>query len=55
MGSWVISADPVGAVLDTFDGGVDLAEGFLFAGDEAQREVAVESIGAGIGHVLTVG
>ena len=47
-------ADPVGAVADAFDGGLHLGQRILFARDEAEGEIAVKGIGAGVGHVLAV-
>jgi len=48
-------AHAVAAVFDALDGGIDFAERFLFARDEAESEVTVEGIGASVGHVLSIG
>src|SRR6202451_798840 len=48
-------ADPVGAVAHALDRGLDLRERLLLAGDQAEREVAVERVRAGVRHVLAVG
>ena len=48
-------ADAVGAVVDAFDRGLDFGERLLLVGDHAEGEVAVEGVGARVGHVLAVG
>ena len=53
-GPFAIAAKAVGGVFKTLQSFFDFVERFLFAGDDAQRELAIEIVGAGVGHVQAV-
>jgi len=48
-------ADAVGAALDAHQRFIDFVDGVLFGGNPAQSKVAIEAVGAGIGHVEAEG
>ena len=48
-------AEAVGAATDAVESGVDLEEGILIGGHDAEGEVAIKFIGAGVRHVEAEG
>src|ERR1051325_1188128 len=48
-------ANSIGAGLESFEGFLDLVQPILLGRHQAQREFAVEIVGAGVGHMKAIG